>query len=118
MPKQISIAKILASGLALVVWLALSASAAWGQAGSRTLWLPIAHKPITQSNNPVHSGIATYYNATGEGACLFDASPKDLMVTALNAEQYDHAAWCGAHVAVEWTGRVGDRPDCRPVPRV
>ena len=40
--------------------------------------------------------IATYYNATGAGACMFDPSPNDLMVAAMNAEEYTNAAYCGA----------------------
>jgi expansin (peptidoglycan-binding protein) len=31
---------------------------------------------------------------------MFDPSPADLMVAAMNAEEYDHAAYCGAYVAV------------------
>lgn len=51
--------------------------------------------------NPVQQGIATYYNATGAGACLFDPSPDDLMVAALNADEFDTAALCGAFVRVD-----------------
>jgi expansin (peptidoglycan-binding protein) len=36
---------------------------------------------------------------------MFDASPQDLMVAAMNAEEYDNAAWCGAYVYV--TGPKG-----------
>ena len=50
--------------------------------------------------NPLHTGVATYYDATGAGACGFDPSPNDLMVTALNAEEYNNAAYCGAYVEV------------------
>ncbi len=46
------------------------------------------------------AGIATYYGATGAGACLFDESPQDLMVAAINAEQWQESAWCGACVDV------------------
>jgi expansin (peptidoglycan-binding protein) len=42
------------------------------------------------------SGEATYYDATGEGACTFDASPDDLMVAALNSPDWSGSAWCGA----------------------
>lgn len=51
-------------------------------------------------------GEATYYRATGAGNCSFDASPTDLMVAAINAVDYDHAAWCGACLAV--TGPAGE----------
>jgi expansin (peptidoglycan-binding protein) len=57
------------------------------------------------NSNPIHQGIATYYDATGAGACSFDPSPQDLMVAAMNAEQYDNAAVCGAYLFV--TGPLG-----------
>lgn len=42
-------------------------------------------------------GIATYYDfADGSGVCMFPATPSDLDVAALNAEQYSNAAYCGA----------------------
>jgi expansin (peptidoglycan-binding protein) len=46
------------------------------------------------------SGAGTYYNADGTGNCSFDASPGDLMVAAMNAADYSHAAWCGACLLV------------------
>jgi expansin len=83
-----------------------------------TIWLPlIAGPPIL--TNPLHNGIATYYDATGAGACSFDASPQDLMVAAMNAEEYDNAALCGAYVHVvgprgEVTVRIVDLcPECK-----
>jgi expansin (peptidoglycan-binding protein) len=51
------------------------------------------------------SGDGTYYDATGGGNCSFDPSPDDLMVAAMNAPDYDNAAWCGA--CVEVTGPKG-----------
>ena len=69
-----------------------------------TIWLPVVAKTGTQTN-PIHQGIATYYGATGAGACLFDPSSADLMVAALNAEEFDTAALCGAYVHV--TGPKG-----------
>jgi expansin (peptidoglycan-binding protein) len=69
--------------------------------------------------NPVHHGIATYYDASGEGACGFDASPANLMVTAMNADEYDNAAYCGAYLHVQGphgaiTVRVVDLcPECQ-----
>jgi len=61
------------------------------------LWLPII---IKNNTNPIHEGIATYYNATGAGACSFDPSPGDLKVAAMNTEEYNNAAVCGAYVKV------------------
>jgi expansin (peptidoglycan-binding protein) len=83
---------------------------------SYAIWLPLIFKPNT---NPVHQGIATWYYATGAGACSFDASPGDLMVTAMNAAEYDNAAYCGAYIHVrgpkgEVTVRVVDLcPECQ-----
>jgi expansin (peptidoglycan-binding protein) len=81
----------------------LSALPAHAQpAGAFTLWLPIVLRP---NANPIHQGIATYYNATGAGACSFDPSPTDLLVAAMNAPDYDNAAVCGEYVLV--TGPLG-----------
>ncbi len=79
-------------------------AAAWGgaqaaPAAGPKLWLPAVFSAPARTN-PIHTGIATYYNATGAGACMFDASPSDLMVAAMNAEEYDNARACGAYVRV------------------
>jgi expansin (peptidoglycan-binding protein) len=64
-------------------------------------------------------GEATYYDADGSGSCSFEPSPGDLMVAALNAPDFDHAAWCGACLAVsgprgEVVVRVVDQcPGCK-----
>lgn len=60
----------------------------------------------TEAFGETVAGIATYYAATGEGACLFDASPESLLVAAINAEEWDGSAWCGACVDVH--GPSGD----------
>ena len=50
---------------------------------------------------------------------MFDPSPDDLMVAAMNAEEYGHAAVCGAYVAVSGpqgtvTVRIVDLcPECQ-----
>jgi expansin len=84
--------------------------------GSDMVWLPM----VTKANaNPIHEGIATYYSATGAGACMFDPSLSDLMVAAMNAVEYDNAAMCGAYVYVTGprgavTLRIVDRcPECQ-----
>ena len=41
-------------------------------------------------------GVATYYDADGSGACMFDADPSDIHVAALTKEQWASAGWCGA----------------------
>jgi expansin (peptidoglycan-binding protein) len=71
------------------------------------------------NSNPVHQGIATYYAATGAGACLFDPTPNDLIVAAMNAEEWNNSAACGAFVRVigpngKVTVRIVDLcPECR-----
>lgn len=85
-------------------------------AASTSVFLPLISQPNT---NPIHAGIATYYDATGAGACSFDPSPGDLMVAAMNAEEYDNAAVCGAQVRVigakgSITVRIVDLcPECK-----
>lgn len=49
----------------------------------------------------MRSGEATYYGATGAGACSFDASPEDLRVAAMNMPDYAGSAVCGACATVE-----------------
>ena len=75
------------------------------------------------------TGVATYYDATGVGSCSLEPSPPpsrdpsrappDRLVAALAATDYDHAAWCGACLAVagplgEVVVRVVDQcPGCK-----
>lgn len=49
----------------------------------------------------VHQGEGTYYAATGEGACMFDASPDNLDVAALNQPDWQGSALCGACADVQ-----------------
>ncbi len=77
-----------------------AASSAYG------VWLPAVMRPISTPPNPVHQGEATWYYATGGGACSFDATPDDLMVAAMNAAEYGMAVYCGAYVHV--TGPRGE----------
>ncbi|MCP4424121.1 MAG: hypothetical protein GY803_06495 [Chloroflexi bacterium] len=46
------------------------------------------------------SGEGTWYNATGEGNCIFPASPENMMVAAMNHVQYADSALCGAYAQV------------------
>lgn len=65
------------------------------------------------------SGEATYYAATGAGACMFDESPNDLMVAAINAPDWSGSSWCGACARVDGpmgtiTVRIVDLcPECQ-----
>lgn len=65
------------------------------------------------------TGEGTFYGATGEGNCGFDASPDNLMVAAMNHVEYAGSAACGAFVAVSGpkgavTVRITDQcPECK-----
>ncbi len=66
---------------------------------------PVAYLPIIVSPpgdvlfGPVHSGDGTYYGeADGSGNCLFDPTPNNLMVAAMNKADYNNAALCGAYI--------------------
>lgn len=84
--------------LPLAALLSLSPASAQGT-GEQSVWLPLIFNPPAISN-PIHQGTATYYNATGDGACMFGPSPENLMVSAMNAAEYDTAAVCGAYMRV------------------
>jgi len=64
------------------------------------------------------TGDGTFYGATGEGNCSFDASPGNLMVAAMNHVDYAAGAACGEYVAVTGpkgsvTVRITDQcPEC------
>jgi expansin (peptidoglycan-binding protein) len=94
-------------------------SPAKGQtSGGPSVWVPVMLRMQVKAN-PIHQGIATYYNATGAGACSFDPSPDDLMVAAMNADEYDNAAVCGEYLKVNGpkgtiTLRIVDLcPECK-----
>jgi len=85
--------------------------------GTHNVWLPLIIQAGAKSN-PILSGKATYYYATGDGACLFGPSPGDLMVSAINTTNFNDSALCGAYVHVvgpegDVTVRIVDWcPDC------
>ncbi|MGE0870418.1 MAG: expansin EXLX1 family cellulose-binding protein [Kofleriaceae bacterium] len=99
-------------GLALV----LPMVAAWSCSGSSGTDPPPGDDCLAP--RAALSGEGTYYDADGTGNCGFDADP-GLMVAALNAVDYDDAAWCGACVAVsgpdgEVVVRIVDQcPECK-----
>jgi expansin (peptidoglycan-binding protein) len=69
----------------------------------RAAYIPIALKPAAAppSAAAVHTGEATYYDeADGSGNCMFDPTPQDLMVGAMNHVDYAGAALCGAYVEI------------------
>jgi expansin (peptidoglycan-binding protein) len=54
----------------------------------------------------VHTGQATFYTfASGAGACMFDSTPGDLMVGAMNMTDYQGSVACGECVSL--TGPKG-----------
>jgi expansin (peptidoglycan-binding protein) len=65
-------------------------------------------------------GRATYYDATGAGACSFDPSPNDLDVAAMDNPEWNNSGVCGACVSVKGpngsvTVRIVDLcPECEP----
>ena len=49
----------------------------------------------------IHTGEATFYTfANGGGACMFDPTPNDLMVGAMNATDYENSQVCGECVSL------------------
>ena len=68
----------------------------------------------------LYTGDGTFYGATGEGNCLFDASPDNMMVAAMNQKDYAGSAACGEYIVVtgpkgKVTVRITDRcPECAP----
>lgn len=69
---------------------------------------------------PSHSGEGTYYDATGDGNCMFGPSPNDLLVGAMNQTDYLASAACGRCALVQGPSgsvsvRIVDRcPECKP----
>ena len=96
----------------------LGFSTAEAQTESQSIWLPLVISASTEEN-PVHEGVASYYDADGGGSCMFGPSPDDLMVAAMNEPDFGNADYCGAHVQVSGPeGTVNVRivdmcPGCR-----
>lgn len=68
-----------------------------------------------------HSGEGTFYGATGQGNCSYDAVPAgQRMIAAMNATDYANSAACGEYVQVTGpkgtvTLRITDQcPECKP----
>lgn len=96
---------------------------------THTIFLPLVVAP--GSARPVvpglpldpyatHTGEGTFYGATGGGNCMFDPTPDNLMVAAMNHTDYANALLCGAYIEVQGPAgtvivRIVDRcPECRP----
>jgi len=74
-----------------------SSEGSGGTASASTSSATSGGAPLGESRN----GEATYYAADGSGACLFDPTPADLLVAAINAPDWEGSAWCGACAAIE-----------------
>ncbi len=61
---------------------------------------PVAVTLGCPSTPTIYHGEATYYYATGAGACMFDSSGTDTMVGAMNPVDYAGSEICGASVSV------------------
>ncbi|PDW02921.1 expansin EXLX1 family cellulose-binding protein [Candidatus Viridilinea mediisalina] len=91
----------------LLLLVGLFASTQVQSRGQYRLFLPLVHTPAA-AENELRSGNATYYDATGDGNCMFGPSPHDLMVAAISHEDYGFgnpargpaAVYCGAYVEV------------------
>ncbi len=96
---------------------------------THTIFLPLVVAPGT--TRPVMPGVpldpyatqtgeGTFYGATGGGNCMFDPTPENLMVAAMNHTDYANALLCGAYIEVQGPAgtvmvRIVDRcPECRP----
>ncbi|WP_406327914.1 expansin EXLX1 family cellulose-binding protein [Streptomyces sp. NBC_00203] len=62
---------------------------------------PSAGAPLAGRIRPAvtYKGVATFYDADGGGACLYDPSG-DVMTGAMNSTDYESAKACGAYVSV------------------
>jgi len=109
----------------IVVLIAIGADSSFAEkrlesTTAHAIFLPLITTQATPSGDgPVRAGEATYYTgADGSGNCMFDPTPSDLMVAAMNHTDYNNAALCGAFVDI--TGpqgsvrvRIVDRcPEC------
>jgi expansin len=105
-PTLLTIWKVALWLVLLVVVIGMSSiSPVSGQnSNSLHVWLPLvmmSGSTTTTSSNPIHTGIASFYPATGQGNCSYvPPAPEDLMVTAMNRFQFDASAICGAYLQV------------------
>lgn len=77
--------------------------------------------PLCSPTLGTHTGDATFYSfADGSGNCLFDPTPNDLMIGAMNQTDYAGSAICGACLSLTGPNanifiRIVDRcPECKP----
>jgi expansin (peptidoglycan-binding protein) len=101
---------------------ATTAATAGGNTGSSAPGTTTTTGPTTPTGTVLgttRTGEGTFYGATGEGACSFDASA-DRMVAAMNLTDYAGSAVCGEVVTIAGprgsvTVRITDLcPECAP----
>jgi len=97
------------ASIALIAIIGLSMTFVTAAPSNTVVYLPFIVTTATATQNPLHTGQATYYTtADGTGNCTFDAIPGDLMVAAISYLDYSDpqpAAYCGAYAEV--TGPKG-----------
>lgn len=65
-------------------------------------WIIIpTYAQVNCTEQPLFHGDGTYYGATGAGNCSFDQGTNNLMVGAMNREQYNGSNACGTCVSVK-----------------
>jgi expansin (peptidoglycan-binding protein) len=96
---RLKFSKIFLILFSLLLLLATPHSLPIQAANDAKFWLPLILM-ARPSPEPVHTGIATYYNADGSGTCMFGPSPNDLMVAAMNEDEFRNAGVCGEYVHV------------------
>lgn len=99
----------------MILAIALGATTALSQSPPLRTYLPLLVTTGSEQGGEteLRTGRATYYNATGDGNCMFGPTPSDLMVAAISHEDYGSpdpatgaaAVYCGAYVQV--TGELG-----------
>lgn len=93
-------------GVLLILAFSGPGDRASGQAveGPHKSWMPMVFsQPFVEEplpENPLIDGVATYYNATGSGACSYGSSPNNLMVAAIDPDNYGRSRLCGAYIRV------------------
>lgn len=100
----------------LILILSISCGCDDGETGAKDPNVPSL--PCSE-DSVIHSGEGTYYTfASGAGACMFDSTPNDPMVGALNIIDYGSSDYCGSCVSItgpkgEITVRIVDMcPEC------
>lgn len=110
-------ARAIAPALGLALTLAACGGGSSGGSGSGG---PSSNPTAGPTLGQSESGVATFYGATGDGACGFGPSPNALNVAAMDAPEWNGSAVCGECVTItgpngKVTVRIVDQcPECEP----